>query len=722
MPDLTQFRTYVDIFSGVPLEIGSNHTILFETVRDQRAYFDSKKTVSGTFTNISYQRHASGVMRLEAQMSLLGTANYLRFCNPTFEDRQFYAFIVDITYVNNSTVEIAYVIDVLQTWMFEYTVNPCFVDREHSETDNVGDNRVNEGLDTGPFVQAGLEEINHWGTELTDTSFFVVASQGPNGEAGVNYDYKVYAALYCQNCPTVQSLNTLLQAYMAGPTLSLEPIISITQYPSSFYDTNTQKTSPVVSTLTKDQTVGLGPFVLTDPVGYTVPTGVDYYLNPEFTQYVASTAEVQYGKMFESGVVVFSTPDIWYVPTGTHYYSDPQLTQEVGVVTNYELADTYENGVLTFNRTVGIVVTPYYVSSAYCQIAKFFCDISDCVLGGYSWYTPKNNKLYTYPYNYMVLESPEGSSTTLRFEDFKNHNIHQFMSTLTVFPYGESMCAPMDYETVDMSYNIQNAMFSKSYPTVGLATDAFKAWWAQNKYSMSLIQAAIDSADVVSAGAQGAVEGAKQAQDGTLTGYQGYKPWFQKIWNSATDSLNKAIGVYNSAVGAIKGGAQAMFNSAASKLEGTTGSDVVGAGIQAYSLWKAPETIMGKLLSYFAHQAVPNSVVTKANAPSLLTYMGMLNYRIYYMKIRPEYAEMIDNYFSCYGYAVKRVKRPNIKSRTEWNYVKTTGCTISGNVPGDVEAAICAAYDSGLTFWHNPNHMYRYDLDNPINREVTGNG
>lgn len=719
MPDLTQFRTYVDIFSGVPLEIGTNHTILFETARDQKAYFDSKKTVSGTFTNISYQRHASGVMRLEAQMSLLGTANYLRFCNPTFENREFYAFIVNIAYVNNSTVEITYVIDVLQTWMFEYSVNPCFVDREHAESDNVGDNRVNEGLDTGPFVQAGLEEINHWGTELTDTSFFVIASQGPNGESGVNYDYKVYAALYCQNCPTIQDLNTLLQGYMAGPTMSLEPIISITQYPSSYYDSNTQKTVPVVSTLTKDQTIGLGPFVMTDPVGYTIPVGVNYYLEPEFTTYVASTAEVQHGKMFESGVVVFSTPDIWYVPTGTHYYSDPQLTQEVGVVSNYELADTYENGVLTFNRTVGVVVTPYYVSSAYCQIAKFFCNIADCVLGGYSWYTPKNNKLYTYPYNYMVLESPEGSSTTLRFEDFKNHNIHKFMSTLTVFPYAESMCAPMDYETVDMNYNIQNAMFSKSYPTVGLATDAFLAWWAQNKYAMSMVKAGVDAADAV---VGSVVEGVNAASDV----YHDDSGWADLTGIPVVDSIIKWT--MSGIVGAGVGG-QKLFDSAKSGLSrakeavsNANAGSVAGAVAEGWSIANAPETIAREIMAMYAHKAIPDSVVTKANAPSLLTYMGMLNYRIYYMKIRPEYAEMIDNYFSCYGYAVKRVKRPNIKSRTEWNYIKTTGCTISGNVPGDVEAAICSAYDKGLTFWHKPNHMYRYDLDNPINREVTGNG
>lgn len=709
MPDLTLFRTQVDIFAGVPLEIGSNHTILFDTAAAQKAYFDSHRVTGGMFTNISYQRHASGVMRLEAQMTLLGNASYLRFCNPTFENREFYAFITDIKYINNSTVEINYVIDVLQTWMFEYTVNPCFIDREHAETDNVGDNRVNEGLDTGPFVQAGLEEINHWGTSVSDTSFFVVATQDPQGQNAVNYDYNVYAAFYCHNCATIQDLNTLLQAYMAGPTGSLEPIISISQYPSSFYDSVSGKTSPVTYTLTEDQTIGLGPFVLTDPVGYTIPTGVNYYLDPEFTKYVASTAEVNYGKMFESGVVVFSTPDVWYVPSGVPYYSDPAMTQQVGVVSDYELAETYENGVVYFTRTSGLVVTSYYVNSALAQIAKFFCNIADCVIGGYSYYTPKNNKLYTYPYNYMVLESPDGASTTLRYEDFRNHNLHQFWSNLTVFPYAESMCAPLDYETVTNTYNIQHALFSKGYPMVGLATDVYKAWMAQNKYAISLTKALVDTADTVSNAAQEVVAEEKAKERPVASN------WIEKALNAVQKGADFVQGGINIAARGIG----AAVNNAK---EAVADTGLIGTAIQGYSMLRAPETIMSKLLAMYSHEVMPDAVITKANAPSLLTYMGMLNYRIYYMKIRPEYAEMIDNFFTCYGYAVKRVKRPNIKSRTEWNYIKTTGCTISGNVPGDVEAAICAAYDSGLTFWHNPDHMYRYDLDNPINREVTGNG
>ena len=712
MPDLTQFRTRVDLFDNVPLEFGSQHTILFDTKTQQDSYFNSKIKQSGTFTNISYQRHRAGKMRLQASISLLGTTNYLRFVNPTFDNKEFYAFILDIEYINNSTIEITYAIDPLQTWMFDYTVNPCYIDREHAETDNVGDNRVNEGLDTGAYVQAGLEEINPWGTTTSDTSFYVIATQGPNGEQGVTYDFNVYAAFYCVNCQSITDLNTLLTSYMNGVTGSLEPILSISQYPSSFYNSNASgspKTAPVTYQLLHDQTIGFGPFVLTDPVGYTIPIGTPYYLDPEFTQYVINSTEVYYGKMFETGVVVFNSPDTWYVPSGAKYYSDSALTQLVGTVSNYELAGTYENGVVYFTKTVGIEVTSYYVSSADCWIAKFFCDIEDCDAGGMSLYTPKNNKLYCYPYNYMVFESPDGSSTTLRFEDFKDHNVHEFMEEMALFPYAESMCAPMDYETVTNQYNLQNALFSKGYPTVGLATDAYSAWWAQNKYSMSLIKAAIDTADAVGTAAQDVMASQPKAE----------LPENANLFDKILGGIQSGANALTGAIGGVIGGAKAGINNFTDAVKDT---GLLASGVQGFTLARAPETIASKMLAMYAHEAVPSSIVTKANAPSLLTSLGMLNYRIYYIKIRPEYAQMIDNYFSCYGYAVKQVKRPNIKSRTEWNYIKTTGCTISGNVPGDVESTICALYDAGITFWHNPNHMYRYDLDNPINREVTGNG
>ena len=707
MPDLTQFRTNVDIFSNVPLEYGNGHTILFVNKAAQTAYFNSKKTVSNTFTNISYQRHRSGKMRLQASMSILGNANYLRFVNTTFENIEFYAFILDIAYVNNNTVEITYVIDPIQTWMFDFSLNNCFVEREHADIDNVGDNRVNEGLDTGPFVQAGLEEISDWGTTTSDTSFFVVATETPAGQSDVNFDYNVYAAFHCINCAGINDLNTVLTNYMNGATGSLSPIISITQYPSYFYDSVTGKVTDNTYTLVNDQNIGLGPFILTDPIGWTIPSGTQTYTDVNFQHPDIVTNNITYGKLFETGVVRLNNSDSWYAPAGTDYYSDTGLTTKIGTLANVTPVNHIAPNVGSFVIGSGTQIFAY-VSLANCKKTHLYVPLSVCTAGGQTSYIPKNNKLYCYPYNYMVFESPEGSSTTLRYEDFKNHNIHQFYSRFTPFPFGESMCAPMNYETATASYNLQNALFCKAFPVCGLATDAYNAWWSQNQWSHPLLKAAIDGADAVTSSYSSAVSKGEEVAD-KVSGIMG--------------NLGDAFEIGVSTVAGTVAGAIDMGKSLIKKgINALSNPDNVGTGIlaaaQAFTLRSAPEYIAQTLGAMYAHTAVPDAIVTKANASSLLTFMGMLNYRIYYMKIRPEYAEMIDNYFSCYGYAVKRVKQPNIDSRTEWNYIKTLGCTISGNVPGDTEHLICGMFDAGITFWHNPDHMYRYDLDNPIRREV----
>src|SRR5699024_3355394 len=51
------------------------------------------------------------------------------------------------------------------------------------------------------------------------------------------------------------------------------------------------------------------------------------------------------------------------------------------------------------------------------------------------------------------------------------------------------------------------------------------------------------------------------------------------------------------------------------------------------------------------------------------------------MRAKKEYLEAIDEFFSMYGYKVNLVKKPNITGRQNWNYVKTIGCNLTGNIP-----------------------------------------
>ena len=65
-----------------------------------------------------------------------------------------------------------------------------------------------------------------------------------------------------------------------------------------------------------------------------------------------------------------------------------------------------------------------------------------------------------------------------------------------------------------------------------------------------------------------------------------------------------------------------------------------------------------------------------------------------------------------YGYKVNNVKIPNILGRKNWNYVKTLGSNIEGNIPQNDLQEIKNMFDNGVTFWHNSNTFLDYSQDN----------
>lgn len=63
--------------------------------------------------------------------------------------------------------------------------------------------------------------------------------------------------------------------------------------------------------------------------------------------------------------------------------------------------------------------------------------------------------------------------------------------------------------------------------------------------------------------------------------------------------------------------------------------------------------------------------------------------------------ESIDFYFDRYGYAVKTIKVPQWSSRPQFNFVKTAGANISGQIPESDKETINQLLDTGLTVWHS---------------------
>lgn len=87
----------------------------------------------------------------------------------------------------------------------------------------------------------------------------------------------------------------------------------------------------------------------------------------------------------------------------------------------------------------------------------------------------------------------------------------------------------------------------------------------------------------------------------------------------------------------------------------------------------------------------------------------------YQMSIKEEYARIIDQYFSRFGYKVNTVKVPNLNSRQVFNYLKVGGLDelVHGNIPESDLEEINSIFRKGVTIFHSYNNIGNYTISNP---------
>lgn len=142
----------------------------------------------------------------------------------------------------------------------------------------------------------------------------------------------------------------------------------------------------------------------------------------------------------------------------------------------------------------------------------------------------------------------------------------------------------------------------------------------------------------------------------------------------------------------------------------TGGGALAGAGNVA----SGALSIANTLGSVYQHSLIPDSVSGNVNCGDVNFTLGLTNLEFKRMSIKEEYAKIIDNYFSMFGYKVNRVKVPNITGRSNWNYVKTIDCNFDGDIPQTDLNIIKTMFNNGVTLWHNPTTMYNYGNSNNI--------
>ena len=333
-----------------------------------------------------------------------------------------------------------------------------------------------------------------------------------------------------------------------------------------------------------------------------------------------------------------------------------------------QAAANFIDGAVSRGKANGIVCV-YYAPEKFSSVsstAKKFTVYGHNRSNNIDGYNPKNAKLQTFPYQYELVSDLQGNSKIYPYEYFDSgYGIAEFELTGDFTCNPMLILAPKNYLGIGANnVNYEQKITLSGWPQVAWNTDTFKAWLAQVKASAPFTAMQIG-------------------------------------WGGEAMSLR---------AGATLDIARMAGNSA------FTGA-VIGTSIM-------PELGLLSAASNIANILSQGSLADiKANQPhgtqagTALAACGLLDFAMYKCTIRREFAEIIDNYFTMYGYAIKRIDQPMIHARQRYTYIKTQGCKINGNLPADAEKIICDIFDRGITFWADHNNPLVYG-SNPL----LGNG
>lgn len=167
-------NTNLRLLVGIPLDKEYQHTMTFSTVTDQTNYFISKTKTGASFTDFTYQRRTQQVT-VPIEYDKIYDCNYLMFQNSNFGNKWFYGFITKMEYANQSATTIEFQLDVMQTWLSDWHVHNCYVEREHTNNDAIGANIIEEGIGYGDYVTYSV--VDNEDTGISDCNFVVASTR-----------------------------------------------------------------------------------------------------------------------------------------------------------------------------------------------------------------------------------------------------------------------------------------------------------------------------------------------------------------------------------------------------------------------------------------------------------------------------------------------------------------------------------------------------------------
>lgn len=270
-------------------------------------------------------------------------------------------------------------------------------------------------------------------------------------------------------------------------------------------------------------------------------------------------------------------------------------------------------------------------------------------------YVPKNNKLFTYPYSFLQVSNHTGQIVNYKWENFNMLDTGTSPSGFN-FTLKGTLTPGGSFKLFPINYN---NILNNSDDTISLGKYPIGAW-TNDIYTNWL------------------------TQNGVNLGFT--------TLNAREAGL--AIGGIQSGVGALQ----------------MLGGSEYGIGTAFGGLGRIMETLQ----SDYRHSMIPDSVSGNTNTGDVNFYFSLNNLEFKRMSIKNEYAIIIDNYFSMFGYKVNKLAKPYVRNRTNWDYIKCIDVNLEGDIPEKDLDEIRSLFNNGCTFWHTTTYFLDYSRTNAI--------
>lgn len=277
-------------------------------------------------------------------------------------------------------------------------------------------------------------------------------------------------------------------------------------------------------------------------------------------------------------------------------------------------------------------------------------------------YNPRNQKLRQYPFMYIGFNPPNGTSKIFRYEDFAN-GTPSFKLISEINPNPTINIIPQNYRG-SSGDNLSDMVALNGYPNISYKNDVFNTWLAQNSQIVSLQM--------------------NQEEDNYLINQIGnFGQALSGVGSVASEDYGQGISqVSNGLTNAFKNSVNHDYYVKEQM-----------AQVEKQSLLPDQASLSGSNATLLGYNLIDKNIFTRYT-------------------IKRQFAERIDKYFDMYGYITNTLKVPNTNNRPNWNYVKTVGANIIGEIPESDLLQIRNLFDNGITLWHNPNTFLDYSQNN----------